>query len=52
MLGDPGKLYKTTGWTPRLPVENTLHALLDYWRLQIARHLSEANGAVIRSPQA
>jgi GDP-4-dehydro-6-deoxy-D-mannose reductase len=52
MLGDPGKLYKTTGWTPRLPVENTLQALLDYWRIQIARHLPEANGAVNRSPQA
>lgn len=52
MLGDPDKLYKTTGWIPKLTIENTLQALFNYWRMQIARDLPEANRAVIRSPQA
>ena len=30
--GDNGKLRRATGWEPRIPLEQTLRELLDYWR--------------------
>jgi GDP-4-dehydro-6-deoxy-D-mannose reductase len=35
VLGDPARLSADTGWAPRIPIEQTLRDLLDYWR----RHL-------------
>lgn len=32
VLGDPSRLRHDTGWTARIPIERTLHDLLDYWR--------------------
>ena len=31
-LGDPSRATTELGWTPRIPLEQTLHDLLDYWR--------------------
>jgi len=30
--GDPGKVFKATGWKVEIPFERTLTELLDYWR--------------------
>ena len=30
--GDPGKMFKATGWKVEIPFERTLTELLDYWR--------------------
>jgi GDP-4-dehydro-6-deoxy-D-mannose reductase len=30
--GDNSKLRRATGWAPRIPMEQTLRELLDYWR--------------------
>jgi GDP-4-dehydro-6-deoxy-D-mannose reductase len=32
VLGDPSRLECDTGWKPRIPIEQTLRDLLDYWR--------------------
>jgi GDP-4-dehydro-6-deoxy-D-mannose reductase len=32
VLGDPARLAADTGWTPRIPIEQTLADLLEYWR--------------------
>jgi GDP-4-dehydro-6-deoxy-D-mannose reductase len=32
LVGDNGKLKKETSWEPRIPLEQTLRDLLDYWR--------------------
>jgi GDP-4-dehydro-6-deoxy-D-mannose reductase len=32
MVGDPGRLMRELGWAPRVPFEQTLRDLLDYWR--------------------
>jgi GDP-4-dehydro-6-deoxy-D-mannose reductase len=32
MVGDPGRLTATTGWTPTIPLEKTLSDLLGWWR--------------------
>jgi GDP-4-dehydro-6-deoxy-D-mannose reductase len=32
LLGDPSLIRQATGWEPRLPIEQTLQDLLDYWR--------------------
>jgi GDP-4-dehydro-6-deoxy-D-mannose reductase len=32
LIGDPGKLQRATGWSPRYPLERTLGDLLQYWR--------------------
>jgi GDP-4-dehydro-6-deoxy-D-mannose reductase len=34
ILGDPSRLHDELGWTPRIPLEQTLDDLLDYWRNQ------------------
>ena len=35
LFGDSSKLAKTTGWSPKYPMEKTLNDLLEYWRLQV-----------------
>ncbi len=37
LIGDSSKFRADTGWEPRIPLEQTLGDLLDYWRLQLAR---------------
>ena len=37
VLGDPRRLERDTGWKPRIPIEQTLRDLLDYWRLIVSR---------------
>lgn len=35
LRGDYGKLHADTGWSPRIPVEETLRSLLDYWERRL-----------------
>jgi GDP-4-dehydro-6-deoxy-D-mannose reductase len=35
MLGNPGRVFKDTGWTPVIPLEETLFDLLTYWRKEV-----------------
>jgi GDP-4-dehydro-6-deoxy-D-mannose reductase len=32
---DASRLRERTGWTPQIPLERTLHDILDYWRAEI-----------------
>jgi GDP-4-dehydro-6-deoxy-D-mannose reductase len=32
LLGDRSRIKEATGWEPRVPIEETLRDLLDYWR--------------------
>ena len=32
LLGDPSRLHNETGWTPEIPLEQTIDDLLAYWR--------------------
>ena len=32
LLGDPSRIRRDVGWQPLIPIEQTLRALLDYWR--------------------
>ncbi len=34
VTGDPGRIRRELGWTPEIPLEATLDALLEYWRRQ------------------
>jgi nucleoside-diphosphate-sugar epimerase len=36
MLGDPSRIREELGWTPRVPIEQTVDDLLAYWRSVIA----------------
>lgn len=36
IVGDPSRLVADTGWTPRHSLDDTLDALLAYWRAEIA----------------
>ena len=33
--GDPTRIHEATGWEPRIPFEQTVADLLDYWRNQL-----------------
>ena len=35
VLGNPARAMAELGWTPRIPLEQTLHDLLDYWRARV-----------------
>ncbi len=35
LRGDPSKLRAATGWQPRIPLEQTLADLLDWWRSRV-----------------
>jgi GDP-4-dehydro-6-deoxy-D-mannose reductase len=37
LLGDLSRIREATGWEPRVPIEQTLHDLLDYWRHALSR---------------
>jgi GDP-4-dehydro-6-deoxy-D-mannose reductase len=45
IVGDPGKLHKTTGWLPKIPLERTLKELLAYWREAIKQDAVDDHGA-------
>jgi GDP-4-dehydro-6-deoxy-D-mannose reductase len=32
LLGDPTRIREALGWTPRIPLDQTIDDLLDYWR--------------------
>jgi GDP-4-dehydro-6-deoxy-D-mannose reductase len=34
LLGDPSRLRNELGWEPQIPIEQTIHDLLEYWRAQ------------------
>ena len=36
VLGDHARLTRDTGWSPEIPIEQTVDDLLAYWRQQIA----------------
>jgi GDP-4-dehydro-6-deoxy-D-mannose reductase len=42
LVGDPAKLNKATGWTPRIPLERTLRDLLNDWRERLGGRSSTA----------
>ncbi|MEE8367020.1 MAG: GDP-mannose 4,6-dehydratase, partial [Thermoanaerobaculia bacterium] len=37
LLGDSTKFRDRTGWEPRIPFDQTLQDLLDYWREKIEK---------------
>jgi GDP-4-dehydro-6-deoxy-D-mannose reductase len=37
LIGDASKFKADTGWEPRIPFEQTLNDLLDYWRQTLSR---------------
>ena len=37
LLGDASKFKADTGWEPRIPFDQTLRDLLDYWRNTLRR---------------
>ena len=37
LIGDASKFRADTGWEPKIPFDQTLSDLLDYWRDRIAR---------------
>ena len=37
LIGDYSKFHADTGWEPKIPFEQTLEDLLNYWRQRIAR---------------
>jgi GDP-4-dehydro-6-deoxy-D-mannose reductase len=37
VLGDFGRIHAELGWSPRIPLEQTVDDLLEYWRERIAR---------------
>jgi len=40
LWADASKFQKATGWEPRIPFEQTLRDLLDYWRARVATETS------------
>jgi GDP-4-dehydro-6-deoxy-D-mannose reductase len=32
VLGDPSRIHSELGWTPQIPIEQTVEELLEYWR--------------------
>lgn len=44
IVGDPRKIQMTTGWTPKISLQNTLKDLLAYWRTAIKGGATESSG--------
>lgn len=38
LLGDAGKFWRQTGWEPRIPFEQTVEDLLNYWRAYLRKN--------------
>lgn len=37
IAADTSKLYETTGWEPKIPLEQTIDDVLEYWRSELRR---------------
>jgi GDP-4-dehydro-6-deoxy-D-mannose reductase len=37
LRGDPARLRAATGWRPEIGLDETLDAVLAYWRVELAR---------------
>lgn len=48
--GDPKKFQSLTGWQPQIPMEKTLHDLLDDWRKKLKSAGRPLKGAAPSSP--
>jgi len=35
LVGDPARIRGEIGWTPAIPLEQTLDDMLDYWRRRL-----------------
>ncbi|MCD6524991.1 MAG: GDP-mannose 4,6-dehydratase [Thermococcus sp.] len=42
LVGDCSRLTAATGWAPRIPLEQTLKDVLEYWRLEVGQRKSSA----------
>jgi GDP-4-dehydro-6-deoxy-D-mannose reductase len=42
VLGNPARLHQHTGWTPRIPIDQTLSDLLEYWRRMVGDQRSSS----------
>ena len=42
LIGDSSKFRADTGWEPRIPFDQTVRDLLDYWRQTLARKAAQA----------
>ena len=42
VLGDSEKLEAETGWRPRIPLQQTISDLLEYWRLRVSAEVAQA----------
>jgi GDP-4-dehydro-6-deoxy-D-mannose reductase len=40
VVGNPTKIWRATGWSPRVPLESTLNDLMAHWRARIKRHVT------------
>lgn len=47
LIGDSSKFRADTGWEPRIPFEQTVADLLDYWRETLARRRRPAEVAAV-----
>ncbi len=41
LRADPAKFRHATGWTPRIPLEQTLSDVLDYWRADTKKEMEQ-----------
>lgn len=39
IAADTSKLYETTGWEPKIPLEQTISDVLEYWRSELRRDM-------------
>jgi GDP-4-dehydro-6-deoxy-D-mannose reductase len=42
LVGDHSRLTEDTGWTPSIPLEQTIDDLLEFWRRRVREHVAEA----------
>jgi GDP-4-dehydro-6-deoxy-D-mannose reductase len=45
VLGDSKKLEADTGWRPRIPMQQTISDLLEYWRLRVSSEVAQPPAA-------
>jgi GDP-4-dehydro-6-deoxy-D-mannose reductase len=49
VVGDPGRLTRMTGWSPRITLEESLEDQLDEWRARAGAPTSRQSVAVARA---
>jgi GDP-4-dehydro-6-deoxy-D-mannose reductase len=47
IVGDCSKLHDRTGWEPRIPFEQTVNDVLDYWRQEVLSQQTPSGGAAV-----